>query len=125
MHERLAAHERDPHRAEIADFFDPKLEVFQLRMWPRVVVFGAIRAVEVAAIREVDAALKRLPVVEPLRRFEQIKAGKFPTDFIEHIHGAPRAATLRGFVLGVMQHYALEPRKVATGASWAARRSGT
>src|SRR5438270_1294380 len=88
MHERLAAHQRDPHRPEVADFFYPELEVFQLRMRPRVIVFGAIRAVEVAPVRQVDAALKRLAIEEPLARFEQIKAGKFPADFIEEIHAA-------------------------------------
>jgi hypothetical protein len=154
MHERFAAHERDSHRPQIADFFDPKLEVFQLRMGPRVIVFGAIRAIEVAPISQVQAALERLAIEEPLARFEQIIAGKFPTDFIEQVHGvicglrlyedcgllsspiggshAPRDGKWRQSRdkinierLGARSTYALEPRKVATGASWAARRAGT
>src|SRR2546430_7671277 len=32
MHERFAADERDPHRPQIADFFDPNLQVLELRM---------------------------------------------------------------------------------------------
>ncbi len=53
MRQRLAADEGDSHRAEIADFPDPFLEVIDRRMWPRVVVFRAISAIEVAAIRHV------------------------------------------------------------------------
>ena len=86
MEKRFAADERDPHRAEIADFADPNFEVLELRMRLRVIVLSAIGAIEIAFIGEVEAALQRLPVEKALAGFEQVVAGKFAADFIEQVH---------------------------------------
>src|SRR6059058_3491435 len=86
MEQRLAADERDPHRAEIADLADPKLEVLELRVRFRVIVLGAIGAIEVALVGEIEAALQRLPVEQAFAGFEQVVAGKFAADFIEQVH---------------------------------------
>src|ERR1051326_6156251 len=87
MGEWFAADERDPHRAEIADLFDPKLQVFQLGMWLRVIVFDAIGAIEIALGGKIETALQRLAIEEPLARFEQVVAGKFAADSIKQVHG--------------------------------------
>src|SRR5205085_4386252 len=74
------------HGAEIADFADPKLQILELRMRLRVIVLGAIGAIEVALVGEVEAALQRLPVEKAFAGFEQVVAGKFAADFIEQVH---------------------------------------
>ncbi len=94
MQQRLAAHERDSHRPEIADFADPKLEVLELRMRLRVIVFRAVGAIEIALIGQVEAALERLAIEDALAGFEQVIAGEFAADFIEQVHGI-RAARVR------------------------------
>ena len=103
MQQRLAADESDSHRPEIADFSDPKLEVLELRMRLRVIVFRAVGAIEVALIGQVEAALKRLAVENALAGFEQVVAGKFAADFIEQVHADPkRIGTLRGLAASVI-----------------------
>ena len=53
----------------------------------RVVVFRAVRAIEIALIGQVKAALERLAVENALTGFEQVIAGEFAADFIEQVHG--------------------------------------
>ena len=59
-------------------------------MWPTVVVFGAISAIEVALVRHIKAALQRFAVFETLRRFQDVVAGKFTADFVEQLHAVDR-----------------------------------
>jgi hypothetical protein len=51
-----------------------------------IVVFGAISAIEVAPVRNVQAALQRFAVFETLSRFQDVVAGKFAADFVEQLH---------------------------------------
>lgn len=83
-------------------------------MRPRVVVLGAVGAIEVAPVRQVNAALEWLLIEEPLARFEQIKAGKLPADFIEQVHGCLRARSLRGMGSRVMLNIARVARSALT-----------
>jgi hypothetical protein len=62
----------------------------------RVIVFGAVGAIEIALVRQVKAALERLAVEKTLAGFEQIIAGKFPADLIEQIHVIPGGEGLYG-----------------------------
>ena len=70
VQQRLATDQGDAHRSEVADFADPKLEVFELRMRLRVIVLRAIGTIEVALIGQVEAALQRLSVENTLSRFK-------------------------------------------------------
>src|ERR1700731_550320 len=75
----------------------PQLEVLELRMRLRVIVFGAVGAIEIALVGEVEAALQRLAIEQAFAGFEQVIAGKFAADFIEQVHGVPKwNSTLRG-----------------------------
>ena len=51
-----------------------------------VIVFGAIGAIEVATIRNVETALQRFAIEDALPGFEQVVAGKFAADFTEKLH---------------------------------------
>ena len=90
MRERFAADERDPHRAEFANFAGPLLQVIERRMRTRVVVLRAIGAIEIASIRHVQAALQRSTVDQPLRRFEQIVLAEFAADLAQDFQGIAR-----------------------------------
>ena len=65
-------------------------------MRPAIVVFGAISAIEVALVRYIKTALQRFAITETLRRFQDVVAGKFATDFTEKLHAMiERANSLR------------------------------
>jgi hypothetical protein len=49
----------------------------------RVIVFCAVRAIEVALVREVETALKWFSVENTLPGFQQVVAGKFAANFVE------------------------------------------
>jgi len=66
MKQRLTPDERDPHRAQVADFANPEFEIFEGRMRAAIVVFCAIAAVEIAPVRNVKAALEWFPVEQTL-----------------------------------------------------------
>ena len=55
-------------------------------MRPAVVVFGAIGAIEIAAVRDVKAALQRSAVEQTLTGFQNVIAGKFAAYFTEKLH---------------------------------------
>src|SRR3954469_13543973 len=86
MHERLPAHESDAHRAKLANFPYPLFQIVEARMWPAIVVFGAIGTIEITAVRNVKAALQRFPIEETLTRFENIITGEFTADFAKKLH---------------------------------------
>ena len=71
----------------------------------RVIVFGAIGAIEVALVGEIETALQRLAIEEALAGFEQVIAGKFPADFIEQIHGVPERPQTVPDALRAVIHY--------------------
>jgi hypothetical protein len=50
MEQRFAADQSDSHRFEIADFANPRLQVLELRMRLRVIVLGAVGAIEIAFV---------------------------------------------------------------------------
>ena len=55
-------------------------------MWPAVVVFGAVGAIEITAVRDVQAALQRFSVEETPTGFQNVIAGKFAADFVQELH---------------------------------------
>ena len=102
VQERLAADQSNSHRSKIADFADPELEVFELWMRLRVIVFRAVGAIEVALIGQIETALERLAIENALSGFEQVIPGKFAADLIEQVHADPeRIRTLRGLATPV------------------------
>ena len=54
----------------------------------RVIVFGAIGAIEVALIGQVNTALQRFAVEKTLTGFEKVIAGKFAADLLYSLHAA-------------------------------------
>ena len=59
-------------------------------MRPAVVVFGAIGAIEIATICDVQAALQGFSVEETLTRFQNVIAGKFAADLVQELHATNR-----------------------------------
>src|SRR4051812_26463051 len=55
-------------------------------MWPGVIVFSAISAIQVALVRYIKTALQRFAVDEPFTRFQNVIAGEFARNFIEKLH---------------------------------------
>ena len=55
-------------------------------MRPAVVVLGAIGTIEIAAVRDVEAALQRFAVEQTLTRFQNVVAGEFTADFAKKLH---------------------------------------
>lgn len=55
-------------------------------MRPAVIVFSAIGTIEIATIRDVQTALQRSAVEQPLTRFQNVVAGKFAADFTKKLH---------------------------------------
>jgi hypothetical protein len=86
MHERLAADESNAHGAKVANFPYPFFQIVEARVRPAIVVFGAIGAIEIATICDVQAALQGFSVEETPTRFQNVIAGKFTADSIEELH---------------------------------------
>jgi hypothetical protein len=55
-------------------------------MRPAVVVLGAIRTIQIAAVRDIKTALQRLAIEKTLTGFHNVIAGKFAPDFVEELH---------------------------------------
>lgn len=81
MQQRFAADEGDAHRSQAANLTDPKLQIVELRMRPRIIVTRAIGTIEIASVGEIKAALKRFAVKKTLARFKQVITGKFAADW--------------------------------------------
>jgi hypothetical protein len=62
-------------------------------MWPAVVVLSAVRAIEIATIRDIKAALQRFAIEEALTRFQNVIPGKFTADVFENLHAIKPSQT--------------------------------
>src|SRR6202040_1353729 len=85
-------------------------------VWPAVVIFGAIGTIEIAPIRDVQAALQGFAVEETLTRFQDVIAGKFATDFVEELHAVDRKDSVYGLVTRDAIHSELSCSYVQTPA---------
>jgi hypothetical protein len=65
---------------------NPLLQVIDAWMRAAVIVFGAIGAVQIAAVGYIETALQRLPIEQALARLRDIIARKFASNFVEKVH---------------------------------------
>jgi hypothetical protein len=79
-----------PNVPSCLSFKKALLQYFRGHRIAELVVFGAIGAIEIAAVREVQTAMQRFSVEETLTRFQNVIAGKFATDFVEELHATNR-----------------------------------
>ena len=55
-------------------------------MRPAIVILSAISTIQIAAVRDIKAALQRFAIEETLTRFHNVVAGEFAPDFVEELH---------------------------------------